>query len=151
MMGAIGVVARRLPAGLLTLAIALLLVAGCASRSAGPAKPVKVYPAWVLNPDLPGHTGVIGSAPRQDMGGRDAQYRVAMLKARQELARMIRVQVEARTTTRIEERGGRAMQDYDSEMRLRASEALQLDRARVADEWVDPETGELYLHLVTSK
>lgn len=139
----------RLPMRLLALAAATLLVAACATGGARPAKPAKVYPAWVLNPDLPGYTGVIGAAPPQDMGGRDAQYRVAMLKARQELARMIRVQVEARTTTRIEERRGQTTQDYDSEMRLRSNEALQLDRARVVDEWVDPETGELYLHLVT--
>jgi len=138
---------------LFALAAALLVVAACATGcgTTGPAKPAKLYPAWVVNPDLPGYTGVIGAAPPQDMGGRDAQYRVAMLKARQELARMIRVQVEARTTTSIEQRGGQATQDYDSEMRLRASQALQLDRARVVDEWVDPETGELYIHLVTPK
>lgn len=142
-----------MPRKLVALAVASLLVAVCATGcgSPAPAKPAKVYPAWVLNPDLPGYTGVIGAAPPQDMGGRDAQYRVATLKARQELARMIRVQVEARTTTRIEERRGQATQDYDSEMRLRANEALQLDRARVVDEWVDPETGELYLHLITPK
>jgi hypothetical protein len=146
-------VSIRLPRRLLALAAASLLAAACATGcgSAAPAKPAKVYPAWVVNPDLPGYTGVIGAAPPQDMGGRDAQYRVAMLKARQELARMIRVQVEARTTTRIEERRGQTTQDYDSEMRLRSNEALQLDRARVVDEWVDPETGELYLHLVTPK
>ncbi len=141
----------RLRLRLLALAAAMLLVAACATGGAGPAKPAKVYPAWVLNPDLQGYTGVIGAAPPQDMGGRDAQYRVAMLKARQELARMIRVQIEARTTVQTEERRGQVTQDYDSEMRLRTNQALQLDRARVVDEWVDPETGELYLHLVTPK
>ncbi len=144
----------RLSTKILALAAASLVAAACVTGcgSTAPAKPAKVYPAWVMNPDLPGYTGVIGSAPPQDMGGRDAQYRVAMLKARQELARMIRVQVEAKTTTRVEQRNGQqATQEYDSEMRLRASEALQLDRARVADEWVDSETGELYLHLITPK
>jgi len=146
-------VSIRLPERVLALAAVALLAAACATGGArSPAKPAKVYPAWVVNPDLPGYNGVIGSAPPQDMGGRDAQYRVAMLKARQELARMIRVQVEAKTTTRLEQRNGQpATQEYDSEMRLRANEALQLDRARVADEWVDPETGDLYLHLVTPK
>ncbi|MDH4190434.1 MAG: LPP20 family lipoprotein [Betaproteobacteria bacterium] len=144
----------RRSAKVLALVVVALGLAACASgagRNVAPAKPVKNYPAWVLNPDQPGLIGVIGSAPRQEMGGRDAQYRVAMIRARQELARMIRVQIQATSTTRVEERNGRATQDFDSEMRMRANEALRLDRARVVDEWVDAETGELYLHLVTPK
>lgn len=136
---------------LAVLAVAGFVLAGCASGSAKTAKPAKVYPAWVMNPDTPGHIGVIGSAPRQDMGGRDAQYRVAMLKARQELAQMIRVHVESTTRDQVEERGGKVTRDREIETRLRSSEALSLDRARVIDEWVDPETGELYIHLVTPK
>ena len=128
-----------------------VLLAGCAGSSSKSAKATKTYPAWFLNPDTPGHIGVIGSAPKQDMGGRDAQYRVAMLKARQELAQMIRVHVASTTRSQVEDRGGRVSRDLEVETRLRSTEALSLDRARVVNEWVDPETGELYIHLVTPK
>jgi uncharacterized lipoprotein YajG len=134
---------------LVVLAAAGLLLAGCAGTSSKTAKPNKVYPAWVINPDYPGHIGVVGSAPRQDMGGQDAQHRVAMLKARQELAQMIRVHVESTTRSEVEDRGGRVSRDLEVQTRLRSTEALSLERARVVDEWVDPETGELYIHLVT--
>jgi len=142
---------KRLSLMLAVLAAAGFVLVGCAGSSAKTAKAGKVYPAWVLNPGTPGHIGVIGSAPRQDMGGREAQYRVAMLKARQELAQMIRVHVESTTRSRVEDRGGRVNRDLAVDTTLRSTEALSLDRARVIDEWVDPETGELYIHLVTPK
>jgi hypothetical protein len=124
---------------------------GCAGRGAPSTKANKAYPAWVINPDYPGHIGVIGSAPRQDMGGRDAQYRVAMLKARQELAQMVRVHVDSTLRTKVEARGDRVEREADMQIRLRSMEALSIERARVVNEWVDPETGELYLMLVTPK
>jgi hypothetical protein len=127
------------------------MLSGCAGGGSRSAKANKAYPAWVLNPDYPGHIGVIGSAPRQDMGGRDAQHRVAMLKARQELAQMIRVHVDSTVRTKVEARGARVERESDTETRLRSIEALSLERARVVNEWVDPETGELYLLLVTPK
>jgi hypothetical protein len=142
---------RRFTVTLICLVTTGLVLTGCAGSSAKSAKTAKTYPAWVLNPGTPGHIGVIGSAPRQDMGGRDAQYRVAMLKARQELAQMIRVHVESTTRSQIEDRGGQVGRDLDVETRLRSTEALSLERARIVNEWVDPESGELYIHLVTPK
>jgi len=142
---------KRLSLMLAVLAAAGFVLAGCAGSKGKTAKAGKVYPAWVLSPDTPGHIGVIGSAPRQDMGGREAQYRVAMLKARQELAQMIRVHVESTTRSQVEDRGGRVNRDLAVDTTLRSTETLSLERARVIDEWVDPETGELYIHLVTPK
>jgi len=142
--------ARHLSLTLAVLAAASLVLAGCAGGSRS-AKAGKVYPAWVLNPDTPGHIGVIGSAPRQDMGGKEAQYRVAMLKARQELAQMIRVNVASTTRSRVEDRGGQVSRNVEMDTRLESTVALSLDRARVVDEWVDPKTGDLYIHLVTPK
>lgn len=128
---------------------AVSLIAGCAGT--GVQKGNKTYPSWVLNPDYPGHIGVVGSAPKQDIGGREAQYRVATLKARQELAQMIRVHVASTLHARLEERGGQASRELDIETRLRSLETLSLERARVVNEWLDPETGELYLFLVTPR
>lgn len=134
------------------LAVALLLP-GCAGTGSKPADEVAGTgsPAWILNPDKPGYQGVVGSAPKQDWGGREAQYRVALMKARQELAQMVRVQVESTTRSEIEERAGKVSRDADIETRLQSSVALSLENARVIEEWVDPQSGELYLWLVTPR
>lgn len=133
--------------------IAALLLPGCASSGskAGAATGVAGAPAWVLNPDKSGYQGVVGSAPKQDWGGHEAQYRVALMKARQELAQMVRVQVESTTRSRVEERAGKVTRDADIETRLQSRVALSLEQAEVIEEWVDPKSGELYLWLVTPK
>ncbi len=134
------------------LAAALLLL-GCAGSGSKPGSPNvgAGSPAWILNPDKPGYQGVVGSAPKQDWGGREAQRRVALMKARQELAQMVRVQVESTTRSQVEEHAGKVSRDSDIETRLQSSVALSLDQARVIEEWVDPQSGELYLWLVTPK
>jgi hypothetical protein len=137
---------------LLILLAASLLMAGCAGSGpkGGPSSGAG-SPAWVLNPDKPGYQGVVGSAPKQDWGGREAQYRVALMKARQELAQMVRVQVESTTRSRVEERGGKVTRDADIETKLQSRVALSLEQAQVIEEWVDPQSGELYLWLVTPR
>ncbi len=124
---------------------------GCAAPGSKGSAADAGAPAWVLNPDKPGYQGVVGSAPKQDWGGHEAQYRVALMKARQELAQMVRVQVESTTRSRIEERGGKVTRDADIETKLQSRVALSLDQAQVIEEWTDPQTGELYLWLVTPK
>lgn len=133
-------------------AAALLLpgCAGSASKSGG-AKAAAGAPSWILNSDKPGYQGVVGSAPKQDWGGREAQRRVALTKARQELAQMVRVQVESTTRSQVEERAGKVSRDADIETRLQSSVALSLEQARVIEEWVDPQSGELYIWLVTPR
>lgn len=108
-------------------------------------------PAWILNPDKLGYQSVVGSAPKQDWGGREAQYRVALMKARQELAQMVRVQVQSTTQYQIEDRNGKIRRDSDIETKLQSSVGLSLDKARVIEEWIDPKSGELYLLLATPK
>ncbi|MDO8262261.1 MAG: LPP20 family lipoprotein [Gallionella sp.] len=132
---------------------AALLLPGCAGSGAksGGSNTGAGLPAWILNPDKPGYQGVVGSAPKQDWGGREAQYRVALMKARQELAQMVRVQVESTTRYQIEDRAGKVSRDADFEAKLQSSVALSLEQARVIEEWVDPQSGELYLWLVTPK
>lgn len=133
--------------------IAALLLPGCAGQvsKSGGSNVGAGSPAWILNPDKPGYQGVVGSAPKQDWGGREAQYRVALMKARQELAQMVRVQVESTTRSRIEERAGKVSRDSDFEAKLQSNVSLSLDQARVIEEWVDPQSGELYLWLVTPR
>ncbi|MBI5006991.1 MAG: LPP20 family lipoprotein [Nitrosomonadales bacterium] len=131
--------------------VATLLLLGCAGagQSAGSGKVVSGAPAWVLNPEKPGHTSVVASAPRQDWGGRAAQFRVAEMKARQELAQMVRVRVESTNQSRVEDRAGAVSRSGDVETRLQSSVDLILEKARVVEEWSDPQSGELYIWLVT--
>lgn len=132
---------------------ASMLLLGCADSASKPgsANAGAGSPAWILNPGKPGYQGVVGSAPKQDWGGREAQRRVALMKARQELAQMVRVQVESTTRSQVVERAGKVSRDSDFETRLQSSVALSLDQARVIEEWVDPQSGELYLWLVTPR
>jgi hypothetical protein len=131
--------------------IAALLLLGCAG--AGPkavsGQPVSGAPAWVLNPDKAGYVSVVGSAPKQDWGGHAAQYRVAEMKARQELAQMVRVRVESTNKFATEDRAGKVSRSADVETRMQSSVDLSLESARIIEEWTDPKSGELYIWLVT--
>jgi hypothetical protein len=137
---------------------AVFSMTGCAVPSGSVAKivtptessPRVSLPAWVLNPDKQGYLSVIGSAPKQDLGGRDAQFRVALTKAHQELAQMVRLQVQSSSSFKSETHNGAVVaQDADIETKLQTSVGLRLDAARVIEEWTHPQTGELYLWLVT--
>lgn len=134
----------------LTVVVFLL---GCANTGGGESEndSSSKRPAWVVNPEKSGYLSVVGSAPPQDWGGYQAQYRVAMMKARQELAQMARVQVESTALFSVEERSGEVGRTSDIETRLRSNTDINLDEARVIEEWVDPQTGELYLWLVIPK
>jgi hypothetical protein len=144
----------RLP----SLLAVLLFLAGCAVPEGGAQKlgspavvsPKVSSPSWVLNPEKVGFISVVGSAPKQDWGGRDAQFRVALTKAHQELAQMVRLQVQSSSSFKSETHNGAVVaQDADIETKLQTSVGLRLDAARVVEEWTNPQTGELYLWLVT--
>jgi hypothetical protein len=141
---------RPLRNSVAVLAAAWLLLgcAGTGPKAAG-EKAVPGAPSWVLNPDKPGFQSVVASAPKQDWGGHAAQYRVAEMKARQELAQMVRVRVESTNQYATEDRAGKVGRSADVETRLQSSVDLSLESARVIEEWTDPQSGELYIWLVT--
>jgi len=134
-----------------TYIIAALFLLGCAGAGSktGSDRQISGAPAWVLNPDKAGYVSVVGSAPKQDWGGRTAQYRVAEMKARQELAQMVRVRVESTSKFATEDRAGKVSHNADIETKLQSSVELSLESARVVEEWTDPNNGELYIWLVT--
>lgn len=138
-----------------SLIVAVLPMVGCAASPEGVQKmgshveSKASIPAWVLNPEKTGYVSVVGAASVQDWGGRDAQYRVALMKARQELAQMIRVHVTTSSQFNMEQREGVVTHDDDIETKVESSVALSLDAARVVEEWVEPQTGKLYIWLVT--
>ena len=131
--------------------LAALLLPGCAGtgHQTVSSKSVPGAPAWVLNPEKAGYVSVVGSAPKQDWGGHAAQYRVAEMKARQELAQMVRVRVESTNKFATEDRGGKISRSADIETKMQASVDLSLEAARVVEEWTDPQSGELYIWLAT--
>lgn len=131
--------------------LAALLLQGCAGTGtqATASKQLPGAPAWVLNPEKAGYISVVGSAPKQDWGGHAAQYRVAEMKARQELAQMVRVRVESTNKFATEDRGGQISRSADIETKMQASVDLSLEAARVVEEWTDPQSGELYIWLAT--
>ena len=133
--------------------VAVLLFAGCAGtgQKSASEKFGEGAPPWVMNPNKPGFQSVVGSAPKQDWGGHAAQYRVAEMKARQELAQMLRVRVESTNQYMTEDSGGKVSRSADVETRLQSSVDLSLESARVIEEWTDPKNGDLYIWIVTPK
>ena len=136
---------------IMPIAISVLLF-GCvtAGSKLESSRPETKLPAWVLNPDKPGYESVIGSAAKQDWGGRAAQYRVAMMKARQELAQRIRVRVESSNEYQIAERAAKVSSEANMQVRLQSSVDLSLENARVNEEWTDPQSGDLYIWLIVN-
>lgn len=125
------------------------LLLGCSGMvPQNASESLREEPAWIANPDKPGFQSVVGSAPKQSWGGHAAQYRVAEMKARQELAQMARLQVESTNRVLIEDRAGKVIRNADVETRLRSSVELDLEAARVIEEWTDPQNGELYIWMV---
>jgi hypothetical protein len=127
--------------------LALLLALGCAGVRAQTDEGKQ--PSWVMNPEKTGFVSVVGSAPKQDWGGHSAQYRVAEMKARQELAQRLRVRVESTNRYATEERAGKVSRSADVETRLQSNVDLSLESASVVGEWTDPNSGELYIWLTT--
>ncbi len=72
------------------------------------------------------------------------------MKARQELAQRIRVRVESTNRYKTEKHAGKVEREADIETKLQSSVELSLETARVIGEWTDPQSGELYIWLVTA-
>lgn len=123
-----------------------LLVSGCSS---GPVSQGNVeLPAWYEDPSYPGYIGVTASAPPQSMGGLEGQRRAALLIARAEMARMKSVQVQSLSLTSTTVTGSGVTFSNEDFRRAGSTQLLQLNNVEVRDEWMHPETGELFLWLV---
>jgi len=91
--------------------------------------------------------GVTSSAPVQKMGGIDGQRRYALLRARAEMARMQNVHVQSKSETFQEISSSGVKFNYDDYKKLSSSQALDLYNVVIKKEWINPETGELFLWL----
>lgn len=105
-------------------------------------------PDWFYNPDIPGYIGISTTAAPQSFGGLEAQQRVAESKARAELGRMARVQVQSKNLIRKSDQEG---VDMRTDSRLSSAEILDLSRMEVREQWLHPTTGDLYIWVLLPK
>jgi LPP20 lipoprotein len=129
----------------LLVAVSFILLLGACSSTPVEMKPADTMPHWVLAPERPGYISVVGYAPKQPVGGQEAQYRVAVMKARQELAQIVNVRVQNTLSQSVKESGGKVNSDASSVTTLRSKAALRLGQAEVTAQWRDPADDGLYL------
>ncbi len=127
------------------IALSALLISGCVTGAK--KSPQQQLPEWFHNPHYDGYVGVTSSAPVQKIGGIQGQRRVALLKARSEMARMQNVQIQSHSKTFREVSSAGVKFNYDDYRKISSAQALDLYNVVVKDEWVNPETGELFLWL----
>ena len=116
--------------------------------NAKPAQAEVQYPDWVLNPDKQGFVGIVGAAPKQEIGGHAAQYRMALMKARRELAAEKRVRIISVTQSSTEDKNGKVTHSDETDTKLRSQVELSAGDMQMIEEWTHPETGELYVWFV---
>lgn len=102
-----------------------------------------VLPFWVEDHRLANYLSVIGSSDIQKIGGEQAQYNVAMQKARDKLR--IEFQKNRDDFNAVKRKNS----NYQSQDEINESiETLMLENAIVQAEWTHPETGRIYLWLI---
>jgi hypothetical protein len=106
-----------------------------------------ILPKWIEEPAYPGHVAITTSAQPQQMGGIDAQRRVAHMLARAEMARIKSSSVQSRSTTEITSSSSGVTINADDLRRISSIQALRLNDVKVIEEWIHPESGELYMWL----
>jgi hypothetical protein len=104
-------------------------------------------PDWLLSPEREGFISVVGFAPRQASGGAEAQRRVALLKAHQQLGQIVRVRIENTQQQETQVRNGKVTQSAESFTRASSHANLSLNNAEVKAQWLDPADGNYYLLL----
>ena len=106
-------------------------------------------PYWLEEPLLNNHITAIGSALPQKIGGKEGQRRVALSKARAELAKAIRVQVSDELNITNTERNGQVHRHVQNRTQIKSLEMLRLNKAFIKDQWIDPVSQELFYWYVT--
>ena len=110
-------------------------------------------PVWVYNPNYGGYLGAVGIAKKPARGGYPQQKRIAIMIAQSNLAKQIRVLVNAEVYTEKLRISKGDFETYKSKLKsLSKQEAnAYLKNTVVKDEWIDPKTGDLYVWVVLEK
>ncbi|RMD46739.1 MAG: hypothetical protein D6834_02025 [Aquificota bacterium] len=111
------------------------------------------FPIWVYNPNYGGYLGAVGIARKTKRGGYPQQKRVAIMIAQSNLAKQIRILVNAEVYTEKLRISKKDYETYKSKLKsLSKQEAsAYLKNTVVKDEWIDPKTGDLYVWVVLEK
>lgn len=104
-------------------------------------------PDWLMSPERSGYISVVGYAPKPASGSTEAQRRIALMKARQQLGQIVRVRVESVLQQETQVKGGIVTRIDNSATRLSSHATLNLNNAEVRAQWVDPVNGDFYLLL----
>lgn len=147
---------RLLPGFFMALLFLMLTLTACTSRNVGEAglsekgdMPLKTVttskPSWLDQPLQDGVIGVVGWAPEQRNGGIDVQTRIALIKARKALAELVAVEVDAEITQSNFQHGQKATQHTTSNARLQSRVTMTLEKAYLAEKWLDPSTKVLHI------
>lgn len=104
------------------------------------------HPAWLEKPELDNHLAVVASAMPQTMGGLEGQRRAALLRARAELAKDVRVYVSK--SFNVEKNSQQEQATVQQNLNIRATELQQLEGAKINAEWISPENSELFIWYV---
>ena len=136
------------------------LFVGCAQRppqvqasaptDTSPSSSV-IKPGWTQSlavEETGTHLYFVSMAAPQTMGGIEGQRRAALLMAQQQLAAYLSSQVQAETYVRQSDGGKIELQQYTAVQSRMAQSATTMN---VEKEWLDPETGMLYLRLEVAK
>lgn len=102
----------------------------------------EVYPGWVTNPDVGGHTGVVGYARPQ--GSEMRQRQTALIVAKARLSERMNVKVSSLAVSRLSDVNGDVSREYHDQSVQTSSNRIK--GVVVRDEYRD-KAGVLYLWL----
>jgi hypothetical protein len=125
--------------------ISILLIA--CKTAPTPYEQTVMHPEWIDNPDYAGYIGITTSAQPQQMGGIDAQRRVARVLARAEISRIKSTSVESTSTFETNSSNKGFTVSAEGFDRISTAQALRFNDVKVVEEWTHPETGELFMWL----
>lgn len=111
-------------------------------------------PVWFYDPNYDGYFGAIGVARKSSTkGGYATQKRLAKTLAQAELSKQLKVFVDTELTTTKERILSKISESYRSTLETLSVHKSQelLENAQIIDEWIDPNSGDLYVWLVLLK
>ncbi len=111
------------------------------------------YPVWVFNPNYNGYLGAVGIAKKIKGKGYPEQKRIAVMVAKSNLAKQIRLVVNSEVYTEKLRISRKDYEEYKSKLRSLSKHSAHayLKNVVVKDEWIDPKTGDLYVWVVLEK
>ena len=108
------------------------------------------YPVWFYDPHQDGYLGAVGIAKKQEQGGYYQQKWLARIVAEQELTKQRRILINNICNSRKEiQLRNEVIIRYKSKINCKSEQySKAILKTTIKDEWIDPQTGDLYLWVV---